>query len=317
MHQPFYLSSDGSVYELKNNKKTAYIVDSEGRLFLNGEEIGTIYEIFDEEKDNHLFEISTSFLQLIKSNDQGKTWSKPVDLNLQVKDEWMRFIGSGPGVGIQLKHGGYKGRLLFPMYYTNGTNFFSCGLIYSDDHGVTWQRGKSPNDGRKMDATDFSSESLGNDSHKYELTENQVVELNDGTVVLYMRNHYYKGCVCKAESHDGGQTFGEVSFVEELTNPICQFSIIKYNDSSAPEKDILVFVGPDSATERKYGTVKLSFDGGKTWPYEKCFEHGEFMYSSVTQLGNGNLGIIYEGEEEKSGLVESIYLELSLEEIMA
>lgn len=315
-HQLFYLTKAGEVYTHANDQKTSYRVNEVGEVFFADEKLGTIYETFNEEKPRNLFEIPTCFLQVIKSEDHGVTWSKPIDLNIQVKEEWMRFIGSGPGVGIQLKNGIHKGRLLYPIYYTNGASLFSCALIYSDDHGKTWQRGKSPNDHRKMISEDTNSENLGQDVHRYELTENQVVELHDGTLVLFMRNHFGNGRVAKAESHDGGETWGEISFVEELINPVCQFSVIRYNDLKQPEKDMLIFVGPDSETKRAKGTVKVSLDGGQTWPYAKVVEEGPFMYSSVTQLENGNLGILYESEEKKTGLVESIYVEVLLEEVM-
>lgn len=78
------------------------------------------------------------------SDDDGQTWSKPENINHQVKEEWMRFIGTGPGVGIQLKNG----RLVFPIYYTNAHGKQNSAVIYSDDNGKNWTRGESPNDGR-------------------------------------------------------------------------------------------------------------------------------------------------------------------------
>ena len=52
-------------------------------------------------------------------NQQILTWSKPIDLNKDVKADWMRFLGTGPGRGHQIKNGKYEGRLVFPIYLTN------------------------------------------------------------------------------------------------------------------------------------------------------------------------------------------------------
>lgn len=61
----------------------------------------------------------TSYLSLIYSDDDGVTWSDPVDLNKEVKSDWMKFLGTGPGRGIQIKNGQHAGRLVFPVYLTN------------------------------------------------------------------------------------------------------------------------------------------------------------------------------------------------------
>lgn len=311
--QVHYIGEDYHVYLRNSDEKTAYTTDNKGFVYLKEKQVGNIYQKFDELDSDNLFEIPTCFLQIIKSEDDGETWSEPVELNIQVKEEWMRFIGPGPGVGIQLENSAYKGRLIFPIYYTNAANYFSCAVVFSDDNGLTWSLSESPNDSRKMVAEDFSAEDLGRASTKYELTESQAIELSNGDVVLYMRNHFGNGKVAKTVSKDGGKSWEPLVFEEQLINPICQFSVIKYNEDS--QLDRLIFLGPNSETQRINGTIRMSEDGGKTWPYEKLIAEGPFMYSSMAQLADGSIGIIYECEDDATGYVKSSYTSVTIDDI--
>lgn len=57
------------------------------------------------------------------------------------KEDWMVFLGTGPGAGIQLQ----DGNLVFPVYSAN-TNVGasqSSAVIISEDHGETWKLGDS------------------------------------------------------------------------------------------------------------------------------------------------------------------------------
>ena len=84
--------------------------------------------------------LNTSYLWMVTSDDDGKTWSDPVDITPQVKEDWCLFFGTGPGVGIQLHTGDYDGRLVVPIYTANSNvgGSQSSAVIYSDDHGATW-----------------------------------------------------------------------------------------------------------------------------------------------------------------------------------
>ncbi|HDR1444956.1 TPA: exo-alpha-sialidase, partial [Pasteurella multocida] len=161
--------------------------------------------------------INTAYVWLIHSDDNGKTWSNPIDLSAQVKKDWMKFFGTGPGVGIQTKNGS----LLFPIYYTNQHGKQSSALVISKDGGKTWDLGESPNDNRTtlkgMNSRELnwnswenrSAESLG-----YELTESQLVELNNGDIKLFMRNK--SGKVMMSTSKDGGYTWIDTQKIDAL-----------------------------------------------------------------------------------------------------
>ena len=66
-----------------------------------------------------LLTLRTCNLILIHSDDDGRTWSRPINLNSALKQPWMRFLGTSPGNGIQLEHGTHRGRLLAPVYYNH------------------------------------------------------------------------------------------------------------------------------------------------------------------------------------------------------
>lgn len=288
----FKLQDDGRVMDA-DGAATEYTVNGEGGVSFAGEPRGNIYLKRGIDPRESLLEARTSFLQLIRSDDDGLTWSKPIELNLQVKATWMGFIGTGPGRGLQLKHGRYRGRLIFPVYYTNAAVKMSCALVYSDDHGITWHRGQSPNDGRAWNGGELSAETLNID--EAQLTESQAVELPNGDIRLYMRNHSGKQRTAVAVSRDGGMTWGDVTYDETLLDSTCQSTVIAYPDLGDGKTRIL-FANPADTDCRRNGTVRLSEDGGITWVYSKQIEAEAYSYSCLTVLPDGRIGLLYESE---------------------
>ena len=79
---------------------------------------------------------------LTHSADDGCTWAAPVEITAAVKDPAMIWYATGPGHGIQLR----SGRLLVPCDHSVGfgrdyANQAYAHVIYSDDHGASWQIG--------------------------------------------------------------------------------------------------------------------------------------------------------------------------------
>lgn len=307
----YVLEDNGTVVTL-DNEKTDYTVDEKGFLYKGEDELGHIFEKIEAVNTEMLYELPTSYLQAIKSTDDGKTWSEPINLNHQVKEEWMRFIGTGPGRGIQLENGPDKGRLIIPIYYSNMARVMSCAVVYSDDDGATWSRSDSPNDNRDISHTPTSAEDIGTSIRKYELTECQAVELADGSIHLYMRNHYGNGRVARSVSLDGGLTWGELEFVEDLLNPVCQFSIINYPDA---DRDVLLFSGPFSENKRENGVLMISKNGGESFEHVQTIEKGSFVYSCLTLTGEKEVGILYETEDDE-GRISSVFTEVSLNGVL-
>jgi sialidase-1 len=216
------------------------------------------------------------------SRDDGVSWSKPVEITKDVKKKQWRWYATGPGVGIQLKYGTKKGRLVIPCDYSekrsNDPNReYGSHIIYSDDHGKSWHIGGTVKNG---------------------VNECQIVECLDGSLILNMRNHNKTGSRAIAYSYDGGQTFKNISFTSNLQEPRCQASIIRYSPNKFTDKNIILFSNPNHAKKRLNMMVKLSYDEGKMWSAGKCLYEGPSAYSCLTVLPDGKIGGLYEAGEK-------------------
>lgn len=294
-----YVLKNGELF-FKNGKKSPYRVSESGDVYKNETVVGNIYtgKRFKEE--------STSTLMMCYSDDDGLTWSKPQSLNSQVKKDYMSFIGPGPGNGIVLKNGEYKGRIVVPIYY--GTQKFplklSCCVIYSDDNGITWNLGETPNNSRIINGKKASSLEI---KEKDMLTESQVIEQSDGTLKYFMRNHHPDRSIAVAYSKNGGESWEDFSLDKNLPQPICQTSVIKIENA---EKPYVVLLNAANRKQRKCGTVRLSEDDGETFPYSRVLKEDDFVYSSLALLPDGKIGALFEPDQECKNI---LFTKFSLE----
>ena len=202
---------------------------------------------------------------LMKSTDDGHTWTKPVDISPTTRDAHWRWYATGPGVGIQLERGPHKGRLLIASDHSDhdyGKHPYRSHAIWSDDGGKTWSH--SPGIGEKTN-------------------ECQAVELANGSVVMNMRSYHGKKRRAIATSTDGGATWGEVTLDETLIEPVCQASLLRYTAQPAFAKNRILFSNPASASRDKM-TIRLSYDECKTWPVAKLLYPGSAAYSCLVVL---------------------------------
>ncbi|WP_439327462.1 exo-alpha-sialidase [Lonepinella sp. BR2357] len=314
----YTIRENGAVYN-ESNEKTTYHVVINGDADKHFKDLGDLYDgenllgniyLLSSYEGNHSAPLKaqkTVSLWLTHSDDEGKTWSNPVNVSQQVKKDWMRFLGTGPGTGIQLKNG----NLVMPVYYTNTLNKQSAALIISEDGGVTWKLGESPNDYLYSD--EGGSEYISDNSQ--ELTESQVIELNNGQLKLFSRNR--SGHVKISTSTDGGYHWTSVDSDKTLVDPYSQLSVIKYS-KLIDGKEYIVFANPH-ATTRSNGKAwlgEVQEDGSIEWKYSTGFEaaddaQGQYAYNSLTELPDGSIGILY---ESKSGW-DIQYVRFNLEEL--
>lgn len=284
-----YTLKDGSLYRKNGEKADEWTVAENGDLEYNGEPAGN-YKL----NSGRLKELATSFFCIVTSTDDGLTWSKPRNISYQIKEKYMSFIGPGPGVGIKVKEGKHKGRLIIPIYYntfplplTGILNLSSC-VIYSDDGGITWKRGKSPNQTRRRLGVPIGHRLImPNDC----ITECQLIECPAGVLKLFIRNHSPKKLIATALSDDGGATWQDYKHNPNLPQCICQCSVIKGYDG---DREITVFLNAANKTARRDGVIRISYDYGETYEYSKLIKEGEFVYSSMIWLGDGKIGVLYE-----------------------
>jgi len=221
----------------------------------------------------------TRTVWMTSSTDDGMTWSPPREITKDVsKPDWT-WYATGPGVGIQLKHGPHKGRLVIPCDHVvrpGGLGTGNSHIIFSDDAGATWR--------------------LGGEAPKNEFNESQVVELSDGRLMLNMRNFAptVKAGAPKERgvciSDDGGETFRDLRRDPALIEPLCQASVLRYDDKR------IRFANPAS-TKREKMTVRTSDDDGATWKSSQEIFAGPSAYSCLVALPDqhdGKGGLLYE-----------------------
>jgi sialidase-1 len=208
------------------------------------------------------------------SSDDGATWSTPLDITAMTKKpEWTQTV-HGPGVGIQTR----TGRLVIPCCECKADGVDWNFAIFSDDHGKTWR---------------MSDNEVGPG-----VNESQVVELADGTLVLNMRSDSSKGCRIGAVSKDDGRTWSAAFDIPALPDPGCQGSILRYTwADERGGKSRILFCNPGTTQSRDRGTIRVSYDEGKTWPVAKMIVKESFGYSCVTALPDGTIGCLFEAAE--------------------
>ena len=302
--------ADGAKYTLRGTEvydadgnKTDYTVDegsaenayhNKGDLYDNGEYVGNIY-LSGQNTGNDsapLQILKTCYLWLTYSDDNGQTWSNPVNISGMVKEDWMKFCGTGPGFGIEIQNGEHAGRLVFPIYYTNNGGFQSSACIYSDDGGVTWQRGMSPNDARGEGMGDSQ-----NPNFSQQLTESQIIELNSGNLLQFMRNTGGSGLVAVSRSTDGGATWS-APVNTQATEVYCQLSVLHYG-TTEDGKDRVILSNP-GVSGRNNGTLRIGVvtetddSFSIEWTESKMFSPGNYAYSCLTDMGDDMIGLLYE-----------------------
>lgn len=215
----------------------------------------------------------TAQLVLAKSEDDGKTWSAPINITGQVKDPSWYFLLQGPGRGITMS----DGTLVFPTQFIDSTRVPNAGIMYSKDQGKTW----------KM-----------HNMARTSTTEAQVVEVEPGVLMLNMRDNR-GGSRAVAITKDLGKTWTEHSSSRSaLQESVCMASIISVQaKENVLGKDLLIFSNPNTTKGRHSMTIKISLDGGVTWlpEYQLLLDEGDnWGYSCLTMIDKETIGIFYE-----------------------
>lgn len=233
---------------------------------------------------------------LLKSTDDGLSWSAPVEISNKIMAEkpypgttntYQYVYGFGPGSGIQMKGGEYTGRLIVPCsqsYILNGKVKKSNVTVYSDDHGKTWKAGEV----------------------SYWYAEYQIAESPDGILVTNIRASNktvgtYRG---SSVSTDGGITWsdwnpkGSLTNNSQLATPAggCQGSI--WADGA-----IIYYSGPAGITATTEhddrGKMMLykgttNADGKTIWNAGQLLYEKASGYSCLTALKDGRIAVLFE-----------------------
>lgn len=233
---------------------------------------------------------------ITKSSDDGQTWSEPVNITAQTKHKNWWLYAPAPGHGITLK----DGTLVFPTQGRNEKGEAFSNITWSKDGGKSWTT---------------SNPAFMN------VTECMAVQLSDGSIMLNMRDNRNRGNkevngrrICTTS--DLGQTWKEhPTSRKALIEPTCMASIHKHvYHQEGREKSLLLFVNPESYSQRNHITLKVSYDDGTTWPDEKKILLDEYSgrgYSCITSVNENTIGVLYESSQ-----ADMVFQQIKLEELV-
>lgn len=232
---------------------------------------------------------STGQFILASSDDDGLTWSEPINITAQVKDPAWKIFFQGPGNGMAM----HNGTIVFPAQYWDENKMPHSTIIYSDDHGKTWKRGTGA---------------------KSNTTESTVVEAMPGILMLNMRDNRGDFRSVAITKNMGKTWIEHPTSYRTLPDPVCMGSLLKATfNVKGVMREVLFFSNPNSSSERSHITIKASLDLGETWPPANQLlidEKKSYGYSSLTKIDDNTIGILYEG------IKDLYFLRIPVEEII-
>lgn len=278
---------------------------------------GVLY-LFYNTGNNHEYDIrmgrGVREVWMMKSYDLGKTWEEPQNITLQTHkpnnpsfssdynfpEDWRHYANT-PGHAFQFQEGKYKGRIFVAANHSKGDpqegfSEYQAHGFFTDDHGKTFEISESV----KIPG---SNESIA-------------AELPNDQMIMSVRNQ--KGDIRQrilAYSSDGGKTWDEAYFEEQLPDPVCQGSIISMRDSKGTFT--LIHSNNSDPAHRNNLSLKFSDDLGKTWSKPLLVDGVEDPgnssytgYSDLVEISNNLVGIIY----EKNDYTEIVFKSISMQD---
>jgi sialidase-1 len=234
---------------------------------------------------------------MLTSDDHGDTWSER-DISDDVH-RWPDWRVQRPTLGhaIQLQRGPHRGRIVHAGVISEGDSsvFESRNYVFfSDDLGGRWQiAGLLPWVG---------------------LNEATLAELPDGTLIVNTRA-YQDGKPCgfravtglRFAPDDTLEVTEATALDTELVDPAVQASLLALEDGR------LAFCNPAHPAARVGLTVRVSHDGGHTWPVSRLIDPGPSSYSDLVMIDADHLGVLYECGNQGGIALVTLALDLVLD----
>lgn len=273
----FYLIyENGVVLDNRYNETDYRVADWKGSLYKGDEYVGNIF-LNGKTGKNEVGAVTTfgaplkapkrNYVYMLRSSDNGKTWSDPVDItgDFLIKQDGT-FIGVAPGVGLTTQ----DGKIIMPLYVDRK----ETAAIFSIDNGETWHR-------------------MTNQPYSRNIDEWQLIQAPDQTILGFGRQKRYGKTPVSISTNNGTHwdKFGKT----EIFAPKCQKSVISIGN--------YIFCSHASEKKRANGVISVGRFRkvkGKTvgieWKNEVEINRGFFAYSCLCQIDEDHIGVLYEAE---------------------
>jgi len=232
--------------------------------------------------------INKSWIAMVRSEDDGKTWSKPVDVPIS-----RQYVAGKQHNGIKLRDGTYMFGVAWDKWpeigmaaRTEGEMDLTTGVMLSKD-GEHWTL-----HGAVHTFVDKISPNSTNG-----LCEPSLVELDNGEVLMILRSgdsfHY------ESRSSDGGITWSAParSSLPGNNTPSALWRL----DQNA--KEIIVVWNSSPLTRYPLSTA-ISADGGKTWSQPRILAKTDGLqvsYPGITQAADGTFVAVWQQALKEGG----------------
>ncbi len=212
------------------------------------------------------------------SDDDGITWSEPIDITAFTAPDERTVFALGPGHGITLQNG----TMLIPVWlvprcYGQPTRKHGPSVVTtftSRDCGETWELG----------------EWIWTSAMVVSPNETAAAELADGRVYLNIRSQAsYRS---RAYSKNGATDWQGVEPDRAFTDARAFGSLTTVTDEGG--KQILLFAHCANENERDHVTVHLSRDGGLTWFASKLVDKERGGYVEMNAESADRIYLLYE-----------------------
>ncbi len=222
----------------------------------------------------------------MSSTDDGLTWSPATEITSTTKQPGWTWYATGPGAGTQLKRGAQAGRLIVACDHIRADNkAFGSQVIYSDDHGTTWQIG-----------------AVATTTATVRPNENLAVELvepaSGGGSRLYFNARDHQGPHARAStfSNDGGLTYTPAEFNDaaHFITPTVQGGLARFRATDAGDSSNRILFSCPNAGSRTRMSIWSSTDEAQTWSQPRLVHEAASAYSDMSLLNDGRMGLLYE-----------------------
>ena len=240
---------------------------------------------------------------IVKSTDDGKTWSAPIAVMPEPNaDGWRGGGAFNNNHGVQLQRGPHAGRLVICARVFKAGVYegrAKGGLIYSDDHGATWRVGGV----MFKDCGDLNGEvTVGEtpDGEVYVNSRNSSSKLKSSRpsdIVAYQRLY--------SRSRDGGESFYAEGCHPELFDGPC-------NAGQTRLGELMLFTAP-AVRERSRLTGYVSRDGGRTWTASNVISKDSGGYSDVAVMPDKMILTLYENTRSAANPRGMLFARYNLE----